>query len=242
MNMETKKEIFGRYLDEYLKANKKRKAEILDHICDVIKVNRKSVIRRFKVLQKRDSCVPEKRGRKVYYTTDVTSALKEVWKAGSEVCGELLHPMISEYIEILQRDKMWTYGEETTSKLFAMSEATTKRRVGKFMKARRKGKGKSTTKPSNLKQIIQVFHGSWKDKPVGYGQIDSVVHCGHTLLGDMAWTVNFVDIQTRWTIPVAQWNKGQIATIESIERIKKGYLLKWLVYTRITAVSLSIGI
>jgi len=221
MNMVTKKDIFKRYLNEYLKANKKRKTEILNNVCDVIKMDRKSAVRRFRVLQMKDSSIPEKRGRKEYYTTDVTSALKEIWEAGSKVCGELLHPMIQEYVEILQRDKMWVYGKETTDKLLEMSEATTKRKVGKFMKARRKGKGKSTTKPSNLKNIIQVFHGSWEDKPVGYGQLDTVVHCGHSLLGDMAWTVNFVDIQTRWTVPVAQWNKGQIATIESIEKIKE---------------------
>ena len=223
--MVTKKDIFKRYLNEYLKANKKRKTEILNNVCDVIKMDRKSAVRRFRVLQMKDSSIPEKRGRKEYYTTDVTSALKEIWEAGSKVCGELLHPMIQEYVEILQRDKMWVYEKETTDKLtdklLEMSEATTKRKVGKFMKARRKGKGKSTTKPSNLKNIIQVFHGSWEDKPVGYGQLDTVVHCGHSLLGDMAWTVNFVDIQTRWTVPVAQWNKGQIATIESIEKIKE---------------------
>ncbi len=219
--MTTKKDIFARYLNEYLKANKQRKTEILNHICDVIKIHRKSAINRFKTLQMKDASISEKRGRKTYYTTDVTSALKEIWEAGSEVCGELLHPMISEFVEILQKDNMWGYEDETTSKLLAMSEATTKRRVGKFMKARRKGKGKSTTKPSNLKEIIQVFHGSWEDKPVGYGQLDTVVHCGGSLLGDMAWTVNFADIQTRWDIPVAQWNKGQIATIESIERIKE---------------------
>lgn len=221
MNMTTKKDIFERYLSEYLKAKKNRKTKILDHICDVIKIHRKSAINRFITLQMKDSSIPERRGRKTYYTNDITPALKEVWGTGSEVCGELLHPMISEYVEILQRDKMWIYGEETTLKLLKMSEATTKRKVGKFMKARRKGKGRSTTKPSNLKNIIRVFHGSWEDKPVGYGQLDTVVHCGSSLLGSMAWTVNFVDIQTRWTIPVAQWNKGQVATIESIERIKE---------------------
>lgn len=219
--MTTKKDIFERYLSEYLKAKKNRKTKILDHICDVIKIHRKSAINRFITLQMKDSSIPERRGRKTYYTNDITPALKEVWGTGSEVCGELLHPMISEYVEILQRDKMWIYGEETTLKLLKMSEATTKRKVGKFMKARRKGKGRSTTKPSNLKNIIRVFHGSWEDKPVGYGQLDTVVHCGSSLLGSMAWTVNFVDIQTRWTIPVAQWNKGQVATIESIERIKE---------------------
>jgi hypothetical protein len=83
-----------------------------------------------------------------------------------------------------------------------------------------KRKGISATKPSHLKQIIPIFKGPWKDKPPGWGQIDTVAHCGHTLLGDFVWTVNYTDVATYWVIPRAQWNKGQEATKESLETIQ----------------------
>ncbi len=222
--METKREIFARYKDEYIKARNvkgKRKTltKIIDTVNSVTGMGRKSIIRAFNRLQMKDSCIEEHRGRSLYYTPDVTTALKDVWEAGGEVCGELLHSVVSEYVSIFQRDKMWTHDDEATGKLLSMSVGTMKNRVGNFLKARRKGRGISSTSPSQLKHIIPMFHGDWNVKLPGTGQIDTVVHCGHTLVGDMAFTLNYIDVSTLWDIMHAQWNKGQVATQESLSCI-----------------------
>ena len=153
--MKTKNDIFNEIKARYWKAHRIEKGEILTHICVVTKMHRKAAVRKFKSLQTRDPCKVEGRGRLMYYTPDVTAALKEIWEDDDEVCGELLHPMIKEYVEILKRDKMWKHGDEVTGKLLAMSEATVKRRVGKFLKARKKKHGISDTKPSHLKHLYQ---------------------------------------------------------------------------------------
>lgn len=220
MNMTTKKDIFGRYLSEYLKASKQRKGEILKTVCDIASMHRQAAIRKFKRLQTRHGDAPEKRGRKTYYTPDVSVALRTIWKAGSEICGELLHPMIPEYVQILRRDKMWSHSQETTIKLLKMSEATAKRRVGEFMKSRIPSKGKSATNPSKLKEIIPIFTGPWEGKPPGFGQIDTVVHCGNSLVGDLVYSVNYTDVATLWVSFSAQWNKGYYTTKESLKRMK----------------------
>ena len=218
--MTTKKDIFARYLNEYLKSNKQRKGEILNHVCDVVRIHRKAAVRKFRALQMRDPALPTKRGRKTYYTADCVYALRTVWEASSEICGELLHSVIQEYVEILQRDEMWQHGNEATEKLLEMSIATVKRKTGSFVKAR-KPRGISTTKPSHLKEIIPIFTGPWKSKPPGYGQIDTVVHCGNSLRGDMVYSVNYTDVATLWVSFSAQWNKGQEATQRSLSRIKQ---------------------
>jgi len=218
--MTTKNHIYKRYLSEYLKADRKRKGEILDHICDVVGVHRKAAISKFKALQFSDGSELSKRGRKAYYTPDVTLALKTIWEAASGICGELLHGLIEEYVTILKRDNMWYESEETTEKLLEMSEATVKRRVGKFLKDKNLRRGLSSTKPSHLKEIIPIFTGHWKDKPPGHGQIDTVVHCGGSLLGNMAYSVNYTDVATLWVSFAAQWNKGQQATMDSLKRIR----------------------
>lgn len=198
MNMTTKRNIFERYLSEYLKANKKRKGDILDHVCDCIQIHRKAAIRRFRRLQLNGGFSYGKRGRKTYYTQDTTLALKTIWEASSEICGELLHPIIEEYVTIFRRDNMWHHSKEATNKLLKMSEGTVKRKAGCFLKARDTRKGISSTKPSGLKEIIHIFTGPWEDKPPGYGQIDTVVHCGGSLLGDMVFTVNYTDVALLW--------------------------------------------
>lgn len=221
MTMNTIKEIFQEYLPDYLKGSKIKKQAILDKVCEITKFNRKAAIRKFKRLQKHSDSDNNKRGRKIYYTPDVTAALKTIWEAANEPCGELLFPIIPEYIQIFKRDKQWEHSDVATKKLLQMKEHTVRRRAAEFIKAGRKGKGISTTRPSQLKSIIPIFKGPWDDLKPGYGQIDTIAHCGNTLLGDFIYTVNYTDTATYWVISRAQWNKGQLATINSMETIIK---------------------
>lgn len=228
MNMITKNNIFERYLKEYLQANRDRKGDILDHVSDVTEMHRKASVRKFRVLQFKDPAHQDKRGRRVYYDKAVDAALRSVWEAANEPCGELLHPIIDEYVSILKRDKMWKHNDEATGKLHSMSEHTVRRRVSSFRNKKSKRKGLSATKPSHLKSIIPIFKGPWNDKPPGHGQLDTVAHCGNTLLGDFVYTVNYTDAATYWIIPRAQWNKGQEVTLESMKGIEKRLPVLWL--------------
>jgi hypothetical protein len=221
MTMTTKKEIFEEHKEEYWKASKARKGEIISHIVGVTRMHEKSVVRRFGVLQKKDSTSSERRGRSLYYDKGVDAALRDVWEAANYPCGELLHPMIAEYVGILERDRHWHHGDVATGKLLAMGEHTTRRRVTGFVHVRGKSKGLSATKPSQLKQIIPIFKGPWKDLPPGSGQLDTVAHCGTTLLGDFSYTVSYIDAATYWIISRAQWNKGAEATKANLMVIKE---------------------
>jgi len=228
MTMATKQDIFEEHLEEYLKANRDRKGEILDHVCFVTRLHRKSATRRFRRLQMKGSSPPTKRqGRPVEYGPDVTAALRTVWEAGSEVCGELLHPITHEYIDILQRDGMWEHAQPATRQLRQMSEGTMKNRVGSFMKARKWRKGISATKPSALKKLIPIFTGPWHDKPPGYGQIDSVRHSS-SASGDAVCTINYADASTMVDIPHAQLNLGRRATRDSMAAIQHKMPFTWL--------------
>ncbi len=216
--METKDEIFKRYKKEYFKARackeggRAEQTRILNIVCSVVNMHRKAVVRKFTSLQTQDPCKEESRGRPTYYTPDVTAALKDVWDASNGLCGELLHPLIKEYVEIFVREETWKHSDEATGKLLAMKEMTVKRRVGNFEKVRRKGQGFSATSPSAIKTIIPISVGEWKDVDPGVIQEDTVAHCGSTLAGDFVYTLNAIDVTTLWNTLRAQWNKGQEAT------------------------------
>ena len=230
MNMATKKDIFEEHLPSWRKARKDRgqRGEIIDHLCFVTGMHRNSVSRKFRGIQMRDPSHVERRGRRTLYTPDVTAALKEVWNVGDEACGELLHPQIREYVLILKRDKMWRHSVEATEKLLLMSEHTVRRRVAEFEKARGVRKGLSSTNPSALKAIIPIFKGPWKDLPPGHEQIDTVAHCGDTLLGDFVYSLSAIDAAAYWSNTRAQWNKGQEATAVSMESIRYALPSPWL--------------
>lgn len=217
--MNTKKELFGVEIKGYIKASKKEKGRILDALERQTGMWRESLIRALKKEFLRSVYnQPNKRGRKTYYTQDVCSALKEVWESANECCGELLHPVIPEYVNILKRDEMWNHSDESTGKLLAMSMATTKRKVSGWKCLN--GRGISTTTPSAIKERVSIFQGSWLEVPVGYGQIDTVAHCGGSLVGDFVYSCGYVDVSSGWFQYRVQWNKGMEATKESLVVIK----------------------
>lgn len=220
MTMHTKTEVFVEHLDAYCAAGKKEKERILHHVCFVTNLHRKAAIRKFGVLRRHTSYSTHgKKGRRTVYGVAVTIALKELWNMGSRVCGELLHPMIGEYVAVLMRDRMWHHDTHTTTLLMQMSMATVKRRVSGFEHARTHPHGISSTKPSHIKHLVPIFIGPWKDKPPGYGQLDTVRH-SHTASGDAVYTVNYTDAATLTPGLRAQWNKGQEATRASLQYIK----------------------
>lgn len=221
MTMATKKELFREVLKRYLKASNSQKKVILDELSASSDMHRKSVIRALKREQNRDPWKEQgKAGRPLQYGADVTVALREIWEISGELCAERLRAVVAAYLNILIRDNMWRHDDEATWKLQAMSIGTMKKRIAGFQRIKLGG-GRSTTKPSDLKEVIPIRRGPWKNPEPGYGEIDTVVHCGHTLSGDMAYTVNFVDIATFWSESAAQINKGQMRTKDSIVEIKR---------------------
>jgi len=222
MNMVTKTSIFEAHLERWLTArkNKKERGKIIKHICFVAGVNPKSIPRSFKRIQLRDPSRGEGRGRRRYYTHEVIAALKQVWEVASEPCGDNLHAMIPEYVRTLERDGVWKHSEEATQKLLQMSLGTVKVRVAEFDRKEFLQHGKSTTKKGAIHNLILIRTGPWDKAPTGTVQIDTVAHCGNSIAGDFAYTLNSTDVSTLWGTRRAQWNKGQEVTIASLEKME----------------------
>lgn len=224
MTMKTKDEVFTEHLQAWLKTrgNRKKRGEIARHMVFATKCHPKSVSRTFKRLQLRDVAHQDKRGRPRYYDTAVIAAFRDVWEVGDRGCGEVLYPMIKTYVTVLERDGMWKHGDAATSKLYAISERTTKRVVAKFRTEDGVLKrGLSGTSPSALKHIIPIRKDMSRNILPGDGQLDTVAHCGDSLSGSFIWTLNYTDAATYWVEIRAQWNKGQEATKENVIAIRK---------------------
>jgi hypothetical protein len=227
MNMANKQGMFEEKLEAYLVADKKRKGEILKAVCEVSGLTRKGAIKRFRKMQMRDSRAGERRGRPRTYTPDVIAALKDVWEIGAESCGENLHPVIGEYIDIQVREKKWEHDDIATFKLRKMSRASVKVYVGQFTRTRRNFGGKSMTQKSNVISMVPIRMDGWDTAETGVTQVDTVAHCGAANAGDFAFTVNGTDVATLWGSRRAQWNKGQEATRISLEAMRKDSPFPW---------------
>jgi len=227
MNMEHKQGVFEEKKEEYWKATKKRRGAILRSVVEVTGLTKTACIRRFRQLQKKDPAHIETRGRPRYYTPDVIAALKEVWEIGSEACGENLHPMINEYVDIQIRKGVWKHDDIATFKLRRMSRASAKLYVGGFVRTRRNFGGKSTTQKSSVISMVPIRMDGWDTAETGVAQVDTVAHCGAANAGDFVFTVNGTDVAVLWGSRRAQWNKGQEATRESLESMRRSSPFPW---------------
>lgn len=214
--MATKQEVIKEKLADYLAANRAGKKKVLDHLEATIPMHRQSVIRRLNQLAIRNPGWEKKHsGRKEQYGPRITEALKEIWELADHICAERLHPQLPEYVAVLKRCKEWTYPADTTNLLLTMSLGTAKNRIESFPRIKRGGTG--ATKPSELKELVPIRKGPWDNPGPGNGEVDTVAHCGSSLIGDYAFTVQYTDVATIWTLLAAQWNKGMIATKDSLK-------------------------
>ena len=228
--------IMKQQLNAYRKGDKKKRTEIINNLESVLHRSRKSIIRSMNRLmgykkqnqrlrQKTSKRVPvrlvRKPGRPYKYTAEVDAALAFLWESYNYPCAERLYPEITEGIRIFRRDSEWHFSGKATRMLTEMSLSTIKRRVVKFAHERGLMRGFSTTRSSELLKEIEIFHGDWDAKPLGYGQIDTVVHSGEKLMGQMVYTVNFVEMHVYWIALRAQLGKTAAATKESIRQINK---------------------
>jgi len=228
MTMKTKHEVIEDTLSTYLLASKQSKKEILDRLEKVTHMQRKSIIRRFGVLQRRKEGYDwhDHRGRPIYYTPDVIAALHDAWTISHELCAERLHPILNEYINILIRDGMWKHSDEATGKLRSMSLGSMKGFTQSYDKII-SGGGRCMTKPSSLKEVIPVRRGPWENPPPGTGEIDTVAHCGNSGSGLFSYTAQYTDISLLWVFLDAQMGKGRHETLWSIIGMHKRSPFPW---------------
>lgn len=221
--METKHRVLESHLADWLaaKGDKEQRGQLTKELAKATKLHPKSIGRSMRTLQlKRKQKTSTKRGRPRYYDKAVDAAIYELWHCMEYPCAETMHPVIGSYIDSYARNGQWTYGDETTGKLRAISLGTLKNRVRTIRTKENLVRGYSTTKPSSIQLLIPIRKShTWLGLPAGYTQTDTVVHCGDLLSGDVIYSLGIVDFATYWSEYTTQWNKGQEATRVSLERI-----------------------
>jgi len=219
MTKQGKQELLKAVRPRYRKANKREKSRILDEFVAATRYNRKYAIHLLRKGPSRPS--QKKRGRRLIYGPDVVAALVQAWEACGHLCGKRLKPFLPDIVEALERHGELKLAPETRSKLLQMSASTIDRRL-KRARSKVNYRGRSTTKPGTLlKNAIPIrTFADWNEQRPGFVEMDLVAHCGVSAVGEFLHTLNVVDIDTRWTEPIALPNKGQKATFEGIQTMR----------------------
>jgi hypothetical protein len=148
-------------------------------------------------------------------------ALRKVWLAADQICGQRLKPFIPELTKILEEKKELKINKIIREKLIKIGSATIDR-ILKHEKKKYEFKGKSTTKPGTLLKHsipIRTFE-DWDDKRIGFEEADLVAFCGDTVRGEYVNGLNLVDVAIGWVSLEAFIGKAQSRVHAALDKIK----------------------
>ena len=221
--MQARAEITGRYAKAYAKASKKDKGRILDEVCAVTGWSRDNARRRLVTAARRppDHRRSGPRARARRYSYDALKVLQRVWAASGGQCGKYLKESMPLLLDLLEAsgelDDEPRYSPTVRSELEAMSAAT----IDRYLAPARSTdqlRGKSTTKAGPLlRSSIKIRKaGDEVEAEPGFLEVDTVAHCGPTLKGEFARTVNMTDVLTGWTFTRSIRNNAEKHIISAL--------------------------
>jgi hypothetical protein len=229
LSMSSRAEVTTRYAKSYVKAAKKDKGRILGEVVGVTGWSRDNARRRLAAAAQR----PPGGGRRVAkkprkprspkYSYDAVKVLQRVWAASGGQCGKYLVASMRIQLDGLERhgelvNGVDRYSPEVRAELLAMSAASIDRYL-KPAKATDQIRGVSTTKPSPLlRSSIKIRRaGDEVEAEPGFFEGDTVAHCGPTLKGEFARTLNLTDVHTGWVFTRSVRNNAHIHILGALK-------------------------
>jgi hypothetical protein len=220
--MTSRAEVTAKYARAYVKASKKDKGRVLDQVMSVTGWSRDNARRRLVAASQRapgsgrQVAKQPRKQRAPKYSYDALKVLQLVWAASGGQCGKYLAESMAIQLDGLERhgelvEGADRYSEQVRAELLAMSAASIDCYL-KGAKASDQIKGISTTKPSPLlRSSIKIRKaGDEVEAEPGFFEGDTVAHCGPTLKGEFARTLNLTDVHTGWVFTRSVRNNAHV--------------------------------
>jgi hypothetical protein len=205
MTLGSRKEYLRIIRERYQDASKAVRTTILDEVCLTCAYSRKhaiSLLSPTRQPRKPAHTTPSGRPRgrpRRYDDPRIKTFLTKLWKAGNLPCGKRLRAMIPLWLPFYVLKNGQTLPETIRTLLLEISPAT----IDRLLAPVRQGGGKlglATTKPAAiLRTQIPIQRSVWREDHPGFFETDTVAHCGTSMSGSFAYTMNLVDISNRKT-------------------------------------------
>jgi hypothetical protein len=220
MSPRSKKEYIETIYLRYRNSTRHEKVLILNEFCATLGYHRKHairVLRRFKRFRKTN---PKRPGRAPFYSQPhILKPLKKIWLAANLPCSKRLKIILPLWIP----GYIQSFGPLPPKVVNALSHISpaTIDRILSPTRIHYKKRGRSTTKPGTLlHNQIPIKTNQWNESRPGFLEADTVAHCGNSLSGMFAYSIDTVDIATGWTEQRAVWGKGESGVLEQIRDIE----------------------
>ncbi|QCV96888.1 DDE-type integrase/transposase/recombinase [Acidipropionibacterium acidipropionici] len=229
MSMAARREITKKYAHQYRAASKKDKSVLLDSLTATTGWTRDHARRAIRAALTRKGAASQqkRRPRPRKYSYDAVKVLQHVWSVTGQPSGKYLAPVMDDTLNRLERFK--EFGKVTRratpavlTELRSMSAATIDRYLKPFKDAAYPAAGLSATRPAPHILRAAVPLRTSLDGPItdpGLVEVDTVAHCGHTLVGEFLWTLSATLPVSGYTVLTTVKNKAFVHIGAGMDRI-----------------------
>lgn len=221
MSPQSKREYVIITKERYKKAKKGKKSRILDEFSATYGCHRKHATRILNTPLVPPIKVYKKQGRPpLYGDPAIKTILTRIWMNSNYPCSKRFKAVIPLWLPGYQ--KTFEKLSDTIIQLLLRISPATIDRLIKPLRVKYTKHGRSTTKPGTLlRKQIPISTEQWDQSKPGFLEADLIAHCGTSLLGTFANTIDAVDIATGWTEQRAAWGKGEEEVIKQIKDIER---------------------
>ena len=232
--MTSRAEVTTRYARSFRAADKRTKGRILDEVVSVTGWSRDNARRRLTSAAQsppgagRSVATRPRKQRATKFSYDALKVLQRVWAASGGQCGKYLAASMRTQLDALERhgelvDGVGRYSMAVRAELLAMSAASIDRYL-RPAKATDQIRGVSTTKPSPLlRSSIKIRKaGDEVEAEPGFFEGDTVAHCGPTLRGEFARTLNLTCVHTGWVFTRTMRNNAHAHVLAALQAGRAG--------------------
>jgi hypothetical protein len=217
MNLDERYKYLRVMKQRYIKAERKKKRQLLDEMEAVTGLHPKSLIRLMNSPLRRQS---RRRERETTYKADVTQALWAIYESLDYICAERLTPNLVWMAQHLERHGELRTTPELLEQLEQISVSTVGRRLQRIRELtplvrlpRKKPSGRQLTRD------IPMLRLPWTITEPGHSEADLVHHCGPTAAGSYMCTLQMIDVASGWSERVAVLGRSFLVMEDAFRRI-----------------------
>jgi hypothetical protein len=203
---------------------REEKGALINEVMVNMGIHRKSAIRTLQRKSKRH--ITHFPGKQRVYGDDLILPLSLLWKTGGCPCSKRLEPQIGELLDKLKQfHEITLYGKQEELLRNIKSSTIDKLLEGEKDISKKEYGLSGTRKSPLLKTLIPVraYFSSEEYQEPGHIETDCVLHCGESLFGTYAETLNMLDIASHWNEKKIFLKKTKAKIVGAIHVLKQQF-------------------
>lgn len=216
MNIDERRKYLYRMKKRYVKADRKKRGQLLDEMEAVTELHRKTLIQLLSSDLRRK---PRRKQRGRTYGPEVDDVLRVVDESFDYICAERITPNLVKMAKQLAQHGELEVSASTLEQLERISIST----VGRILKRIRQDTPrlprKRPVRSNNLTRHIPMGRIPWDILSPGHFEVDLVHHCGLTASGEYMCTLQMIDVLTGWSERRAVLGRSYLVMEDAFQRI-----------------------